>query len=365
MPIEAMRSAAARVCGGKPRVPRSWRDVAPGEEVPCPARSRAMLGARVALRGEGPVTVVGCAAPVLPSSRSRAYRSDRHKCQGAFLIQSPLGVRFAVPKTVLRERMRTLTRGEPCDRAVRLTGRMVSDWVAEGLTTPEAIRAAGVLPIPPGDLPFPHRKGGSPLCSYSPGMMEAERLVGEAESAALDRAREDTVNALVADGVMEPWDDPADLPASVRQRIDAGTLERSEVALAADKRPGLGKARALLKRRDLTVDEIVGRHLPMMAGSYRAEVATLKRRKRHAERGQLELEGGLAQLADDLASDLGDLRERYEVHSTAPLVARWFGSRGVEAARQAADYQRRLESWDRGVKVAREERARRDLRKAG
>lgn len=168
------------MCGWEGRtLPRSWVELPPG--APYAGRSK-LLGSKVRLRGdEVDSVVVSLATPVGPSLLQTGRLSRRASCEGAVIVRTPLGagaVETAVRKSVVRERRRLDERGQ-CPDAPSYSAQALRAAVAElerdaKRTGRPAFDLAGM------ELPFPHRKGSSPCCTYSPRSVEKLRaLIGE------------------------------------------------------------------------------------------------------------------------------------------------------------------------------------------
>lgn len=329
--LDSMLSAVEAACGiGRKRVPKSWRETPPGQPVDCPKRDAGRVGSEVELRREGTVRVVGCASPVLPSSKARALRSPRYRCQGAWWVKTPLGIEFAVPKSIVRERKRTLTRGERCEREILLPSRLVKEWVDSGALTPEAVRDIG---LPEGDLPFPHRRGSSPCCAQG-DLGRAVEVLRAVEGPALDLAREEACR--------DPWEagDYESMEDCERENFEA-IVATADKLIRSDPRPEVREARTLVGHCRELVDRALERKLPKAEGSYAAELASLKRSIRQAaERG----EAG-ADIEDRTAAALGDLREKFEVRSTRALPAEWFSWGSAARSQLERRYREQMHSW--------------------
>lgn len=250
------------------------------------------------------------------------------------MVRSGLGVEFPVRKSKVRERARR-PRGE-CPHRMPDLSRMAAGWWSEGLTTPEAVRAAGELP--PGDLPYPHRPGGHRCCVQSKARREARQAL-EAFSVATDAARVESErqawDRLVEAGEVEPWDEPADLSARALERWQRETSRLYEARESSLRKAwNLAGAEKLEAECDAIVDNLVARSLPR-EGTYQGELGILKRRARSGAYGA----------EDELQGELDDLRQRFEVGSVRPLVGEWFGWSGAEL--------RQAEKFSAGEKRAR------------
>jgi hypothetical protein len=144
-------------CGfAEKRVPAAFKTQPPGSPYPCTSK---LLGAKVVLRGETePSVIVGCATPLGESLLQTGRRSDRYKCQGAFVVRTPLGIETTVSKSVVRERRR-VREGNCPDQATYVPGTVQQ--------MERAARKDGDHPQRGQDLPFPHRKGSSACCTFS------------------------------------------------------------------------------------------------------------------------------------------------------------------------------------------------------
>lgn len=141
------------------------RSMPEGARVPC---KTPYLGRKVELRGEGEVTVRGCAVPSPPKPKKRGGAT---RCEGAFLVEGLPGVTFTVPKSKVREASRV--REGLCPDRLELPderGGFLRAWKREA-------KAKGLHPFADDmDLPFPHRRGSSPCCvnaAVSPASVEA------------------------------------------------------------------------------------------------------------------------------------------------------------------------------------------------
>jgi hypothetical protein len=199
------REELAKVCAWK-RPPKAWRELPPGS--PYGACSP-LVGRTVDLgRRGGRVTVTACATPIPFSAAEGRKHGKEWKCQGAYEVQTPLGIRLPIRKSAVREQARA-PRGGLCDRVAEITG-------------PDDLRAlrrqaeaAGVEPFEAaGEYPFPHRKSAGPCCYQSP-----------AYPATL---REHLSNPLLDDGELVEIVRAAGL--DVRSRVD---VERTAGELAA------------------------------------------------------------------------------------------------------------------------------------
>ncbi len=154
-----------QVCGwqGK-RVPAPWLDYPPGTAYEEPSK---LLGAVVTLRGDVvPSTVVSLATPT-GGSLLQGNRSKRYRCQPTFIVRTPFGRSFfetPVPRSVVTERRRVREGLCPdaqvfssVDRAAGYA-RHLERRAAEEKTHPFDLV---------GELPYPHRKGGSACCLNS------------------------------------------------------------------------------------------------------------------------------------------------------------------------------------------------------
>lgn len=140
-----------------------WEGKFPGARVPC---SSPLIGRSVALRsGRGrvhPAEVLGCTAPIEMPSAKREKLSARRRCEGGFEVRftDGLDIRFAVPKSKVRERMR--------EREGLCPDALVIDPHSGFVEFEEReARKRGVQPFVGGELPFPHRLGSTPCCRNS------------------------------------------------------------------------------------------------------------------------------------------------------------------------------------------------------
>lgn len=152
-------SPLCRPCGfSKKRVPAVWNTALPGTEYPCDDPA---IGAEVTLRGDlAPSRVVGCATPIGPSILQHGRVSKRRECEGALVVETPLGLRIPVTRSVVRERRRQASK----------PGR-------------KTCSCAG--------MPYPHREGSSPLCERHPdNVVQLAELARDAyEGGDADEAR--------------------------------------------------------------------------------------------------------------------------------------------------------------------------------
>lgn len=161
-------SPLVKACGweGK-RVPKAWVELPAGRQYGGEKCAK-LAGERVRGRG-GDWVVRGCATPVKPRAKAKR-RGRKYTCQGAYVLSDARDSRSTtvMPKSVVRERLRK--RAPLCDRQ--------ATWLANA--SPADLRAIerdakanGVHPWElVGDLEFPHRRGSSPCCSYSPDYMK-------------------------------------------------------------------------------------------------------------------------------------------------------------------------------------------------
>ncbi len=158
------------------RVPRAWLEQGPG--TPYPGSSK-LIGQRVTLRGdEVASTIVATATPLGETVFQAGRRSERYKCQGAFIVSTPLGrgtIETPVAKSVVRERMRAPRREGNCPDAPVYGGSSMKGFA--GAMEREAAKLGRHPHDHVGaDLPFPHRKGSTPCCvnsKVSPAQLEA------------------------------------------------------------------------------------------------------------------------------------------------------------------------------------------------
>lgn len=165
------------------RVPAPWVELPAGAPY---EGSSPLKGKRVKLRGDTVESVVVGLATPLGGSLLQGNRSRAYKCQGSYIVRTPLGsgsIETPVPKSVVRERRRVREGLCPDDTPVS------SADVRLGMVR-ELAREATRRKKHPWDLvaelPFPHRKGGSPCCINSPvnpdkltAMVEAYAESGE------------------------------------------------------------------------------------------------------------------------------------------------------------------------------------------
>lgn len=168
-----------RLCGWEGKtLPRAWVEERPG--TPYAGKSK-LLGAKVRLRGdEVESVVVSLATPVGPSLMQTGRLSRRASCEGAVIVRTPLGagaIETAVRKSVVRERRRLDERGR-CPDAPSYSAASLAAAVAELERDAKRLRRPPIE-LAGFELPFPHRKGSSPCCAYSPRSIEKLRaLVG-------------------------------------------------------------------------------------------------------------------------------------------------------------------------------------------
>lgn len=196
------------------RVPAAWKSSPPGMPYPCTSK---LIGEQVTLRGDDrPSTVVGCATPLGESLLQTGKRSDRYRCQGAFLVKTPLGVTIPVPRSVVRERRRE-REGNCPDQPTYAAGTVQQ--------MERAARKEGDHPQRGQDIPFPHRRGSSACCTLStlhPDDLERElREVWdgreEEQTAFLERLRKAIPRALKPRVVVA---DITDAPGAIRALRD-------------------------------------------------------------------------------------------------------------------------------------------------
>lgn len=168
-----------KLCGWEGRMlPRAWVESPPG--APYAGKSK-LLGSKVRLRGDTvDSVVVSLATPVGPSLLQTGRLSRRASCEGAVIVRTPLGagaIETAVRKSVVRERRRLDERGQ-CPDAPSYSAQSLRAAVAE-LERDAKRTGRPAFDLAGAELPYPHRKGSSPCCAYSPRSVEKLReLVG-------------------------------------------------------------------------------------------------------------------------------------------------------------------------------------------
>jgi hypothetical protein len=188
------------VCGWQGhRVPRAWLEERPG--TPYPGKSR-LVGARVRLRGDDrDSTVTGVATPL--GGTLFGKNSKRRQCEGSYVVATPFGrgaIETVVPKSVVRERRRE--REGNCPDAGNYNAAALRAAVAEIERdfARDQKRAKPVWDHPFAmvgfELPFPHRKGSTACCAWSP--VSPEKLRGLVERYRADGEEQDFETARVA-----------------------------------------------------------------------------------------------------------------------------------------------------------------------
>jgi len=285
----------ARSCGWSPsKVPTAWRGLPAGALYDCEDPKVGQTITKRGRRGE----IVSCATP-LPlgesSGKSRAYR-----CQGAYGVRWEDAL-FSVP--VRKSHVREAARGRQlCDRAGALTVGQVEAWREQGLRSAEDVRRMGE--VPPGDLPFPHRKGGHAACHYASLATQLRELAENLERKLLPRARA----AVAREWEAEHWPPGkraprAEVVARAAPRARAMAAERAAAsplaaqldalrALAWDAkidqaltpRSGLRADRARLRadqarreEREVSIAEALGRSVEVQRDTFAAELDALVR----------------------------------------------------------------------------------------
>lgn len=208
---EGCGSPMCAACGwNQKRVPGAWKASPPGVPYPCTSK---LLGKAVTLRGDDrPSTVVGCATPLGESLLQTGKRSDRYRCQGAFLVKTPLGVVIPVPRSVVRERRRE-REGNCPDQPTYAAGTVQQ--------MERAAKRAGDHPQRGQDIPFPHRRGSSACCTLSSVHPDdLERDLDDARDGVLD---EDDYLARVRRAI----------PAALKPRVRVATLNDVPAAIRA------------------------------------------------------------------------------------------------------------------------------------
>lgn len=168
-----------KLCGwkGKKRVKRQWLELPPGTPY-ADAKCTKLAGKAVPMRkgrGEKVTWVVkGCATPKKPRKGTASKRSVRYTCQGAFVLQDLAGRHaMTMPKSVVRERIRSEQRPGICDR--QATGYKYATLADLAVVERDA-KGAGIHPWDfVGDYEFVHRKGAGPCCPYSPNHATADK----------------------------------------------------------------------------------------------------------------------------------------------------------------------------------------------
>lgn len=194
------RDGLCKACGwADKRVPDAWLTQNPGS--PYPGKSK-LIGQQVVLRaGEPSSTIVATATP-LGETIFQQGRSLRYKCQGSFIVRTPMGrgaIETPVPKSVVRERMRVPKREGNCPDAPEYTSATM-----KGLTQAlerDSLKAGRHPYDGVGELPYPHRKGSSPCCTNSRlNPTELDKLVAawaeSGEESDFEAARAAVVRAL-------------------------------------------------------------------------------------------------------------------------------------------------------------------------
>lgn len=198
-----------KVCGWEGhRVPVAWLEEPPGTRYEGASK---LLGKRVQLRGDAVESTVVALATPLGGSLLQGNRSKAYRCQGSYIVKTPFGagsIETPVPKSVVRERRRE--REGLCPDAQVYS----SADLRAGAVRAFELDAARLKKAPfdlVGELPFPHRKGGSPCCINSP--LHPDRL-GELVTTWLESGDEpDFERAATAVRKALPRDKRATVPA--------------------------------------------------------------------------------------------------------------------------------------------------------
>lgn len=185
-----------------------WEGVFPGTRVQCKSP---LIGREVVLKkGESPVEILGCTAPVEMPGRAREKLSARRRCEGGFEVRFKEGLKipFAVRGSKVRERLRV--REGLCPDALVLDPH--SGFVS--YTERESERSQR-SPYEGGELPFPHRMGSTPCCRNS--------------AVYPDKVGEALAEVLNGDGFLEPSDVVSMaqkmVPKALRSRVVVERLE--------------------------------------------------------------------------------------------------------------------------------------------